>query len=353
MKLKSHLKNLILLAISLSIGFVTAEFAYRIILYSNLKQFEHLRDPRLYDDSFYGDDYWKLAYLFGNTTGGAKVPHETLGWIGEFDRNTYLHNDEPRIKDKRPVLLYGDSFAQCVGATCFQKILNNDSSFSKAHYFLNYGVGGYGVDQIYLLMQKSLDHFEKPFVIVSIMTTDIDRSYLKVRDGQKPFFTLEKGQLKLSKDSIYSNPAEYFEQNPPQIRSYLYRRLIYAENLIPEVIRSRLRGKWKAMRNKKELNKEIILNMKKELDSRNYDYVFVIFNQLLSPDPEKRGWRDAFLANLFEENNIPYIRSKELITQDPTFDRYDKHNYIDADNGHPTTHFNKMVSEEIKRVILN
>ena len=52
-------------------------------------------------------------------------------------------------------------------------------------------------------------------------------------------------------------------------------------------------------------------------------------------------------------HNIPYIRSKELITQDPTFDRYDKHNYIDADNGHPTTHFNKLVSEEIKRVILN
>ena len=352
MKLKSYLKNLALVAISLFIGFIAAEFAYRIILFSDLKQFEHLRDPRLYDDSFYGDDYWKLAYIFGKTLGGAKVPHKTLGWIGDFDRNDYRQNDINQINDKRPVLLYGDSFAQCVGATCFQEILNNDSSFSKEHYFLNYGVGGYGVDQIYLLMQKSLDYFEKPFVIVSIMTTDIDRSYLTVRDGQKPFFTLENGQLKLSEDSIYSNPAEYFEQNPPQITSYLYRRLIYADNLVPEVIRSRLRGKWKANRNKTELNKEIILNMKRELDSRNYEYVFLIFNQLLSPDPTTRGWRDAFLANLFEENDIPFIWSKEMIANDTTFTSYDKNNYLDADNGHPTTHFNKLVAEEMKRMIL-
>jgi hypothetical protein len=46
---------------------------------------------------------------------------------------------------------------------CFQGILNADDKFAARCYLLNYGVGNSGVDQIFLLLKNSLDHFPKPF----------------------------------------------------------------------------------------------------------------------------------------------------------------------------------------------
>ncbi|MDN5200032.1 hypothetical protein QQ008_01635 [Fulvivirgaceae bacterium BMA10] len=352
MKLGAFFKNSVLIILSITIGLVLAEYVYRAILFGGSTQFKNLRKPGLYADHFSEDDYWKLYNIFETGYAAPAQPHKTLGWVGNFDRISYLHHDSDKLKDKRPVLLYGDSFAQCVESTCFEEILNGDSIFTKNHFFINYGVGGYGADQIYLLLQRSLDHFKNPFVIISIMPLDLDRSHLSVRVGQKPYFTISHDELELSKDSIYSNAHEYFKENPPEITSYLYRRLIYS-NIIPERIRSRLRGKWKAIQHKKELNTKIILNMKHELEARNCEYVFLIFHPLQKSDLKSHGWRDDFLLQLFQENNIPYIWSKDLIRNDSSFSIYDRANYINLDNGHPNTHFNRIVSSEFKRLILN
>jgi hypothetical protein len=181
------------------------------------------------------DDYWKLYFMFGGKYKPPETPHPLLGWVGRFDRETYTHAEYAGIADKRPVLLYGDSFASCAVDQCFQGILNSDSGFSQNHFLLNYGVGGYGVDQIFLLYQKSIEQYENPFVILSMLTEDLDGSALAVRTGQKPFYRLINNSLALSGIPIDPSPQSFFSKNPPGITSYLFRMFIHS-NLFQKFI---------------------------------------------------------------------------------------------------------------------
>ena len=79
-------------------------------------------------------------------------------------------------------------------AICFEEILNGDPEFSRENYLLNYGVAGYGVDQIYLLFEQSLELYRRPLVVVSLLRTDLDRTILS---DQKPHFEPHEGKLVL------------------------------------------------------------------------------------------------------------------------------------------------------------
>jgi hypothetical protein len=346
--------NLIIFLLYLSLCFVFAEIGFRIILFSNIKTFDKLRNPDYFTD-YDSDDYWKLYYLFGGQYKPPKQTHPLLGWIGDFSRDSYIHNKIEDIGHRRPVLLYGDSFAACVGGVlCFQDILNKDETFSKAHYLLNYGVGGYGIDQIFLLFQQSIYHYDDPFVVISLMTLDLDRSILSVRTGQKPFFQIEDNDLKLHGIPINPNPDAFFSANPPQIKSYLYRRIIYSRYL-PAQMASLLRHDNDHIRKKIQINEKIILEIVRELRSKNIDYIFLVFHPHwpgVSTLDSDSDWRDDFLSQLFHENNIAYIWSKELFQQDSKDGNHSFDHYIIPGNGHPTTHFNRIIAEELKSYIL-
>lgn len=191
--MRRRIGNIALLAASIVITLILAEYIFRFILFSKIKMFESLRVPSYYvphinckDEDFHTVDYWKLNYLFKKDF-NIEHPHPILGWTGKFSKKTLEHYNQDKLNDKRPVLLFGDSFAMCIDSVeCFEEILNRDTTFSSGHYLLNYGVGGYGIDQIYLLFNATVDSFNNPFVIFSFFTTDMDRSMLYVRDAQKP-----------------------------------------------------------------------------------------------------------------------------------------------------------------------
>lgn len=296
-----------------------------------------------------------MHYLFDGPYKPPKQSHPDLGWIGDFSRDSYIHNQIEHIGDRRPVLLYGDSFANCVGdVLCFQDLLNSDQAFSKEHYLLNYGVGGYGVDQIFLLFQKSIHLYDDPFVVISLMTLDLDRSILSVRTGQKPCFLIEDSKLKLRDIPINPNPAIFFTTNPPQIKSYLYRRIIHS-NLLPKQIASFLRRANDYISKKMQVNEKIILEIVKELRTNNIDYVFLIFHPHwpgVSVLDNETDWRDSFLKQVLHENNIPYIWSKEVFKQDSMDGKYSYDDYYISSNKHPTTHFNRLIADEIKKYTL-
>ncbi len=160
---KGLIINIALVLVSTLIMFGVSECAFRKILFSDNPAFEELRDPALYakyiphrNQDFLSDDYWKLNYLFRRNGFNVTKPDSLLGWTGFFHHNSYQHYDMKAVKDKKVVLIYGDSFTMCVDSTlCFQEILNADEAFSENHYMLNYGVGGYGTDQISILMALS------------------------------------------------------------------------------------------------------------------------------------------------------------------------------------------------------
>src|SRR5205085_7133999 len=104
-----------------------------------------------------------------------------------------------------PVLLFGDSYAQCATPPeqCFQSLLEQ-SELTHEFALLNYGVGGFGLDQMYLLLRHVLPRFreQKPFVVVAIMIDDdFTRSLLAMRDWPKSRAHWEHGILRIDPPS--------------------------------------------------------------------------------------------------------------------------------------------------------
>jgi hypothetical protein len=111
-------------------------------------------------------------------------------------------------------------------------------------------VSEYGVDQMALLMRKSIDGFTNPFVIVGILTEDLDRSILNFRIGQKPRFEVQGDGLRSVGDKIEPSTKAYLATHPPQISSYLYRALLYG-GVLPNRLSEALRGEAEKTRRKR------------------------------------------------------------------------------------------------------
>lgn len=345
-------KTVALALVSLVLSILAAEVGFRWLLFGSGALGESQRDPGLYGDYFSEDFYWKLYRRFGGPHRAPRDPHPLLGWVGPFSRDDYLHDEAAAIGDRRPVLLYGDSYARCVpGELCFEILLNSDQAFSEGHYLLNYGVGGYGFDQIYLLLRESLDLYEEPFVVIGLLTFDIDRSLLTVRTGQKPRFQIEDDRLELDRTPIEPDAAAFFARNPPRTPSYLFRRLIYSK-LLPRPVREQLRGEHAFRQAKMELTRKIFEALLAELERRQVDFVFLVFHTEYPGVSELAGrddWRDRFLRQLLDELEVPYVWSKEIVAADMVAGGRGPEAYIHGEHRHPTTRYNRLLAAEIKR----
>jgi hypothetical protein len=329
-----------------------SEKSFQYILFNTEDKFLFLKNPSLYSNhlsdgknDYYNTNYWKLNYLF-NRPIDFDYPHTQLGWSGFFYRS-YEHLNEKDIKNRRPVLLFGDSFAMCSDTVqCFEDILNSDEEFSKNNYLLNYGVGGYGVDQISILFNEAVDRFKNPIVIFSLLTSDMDRSLLQARDGQKPYFVLEKNELILKGTPISLSSNDFFHKNPPDIHSYLFNKY-KGSNL--NIFKNQEDELEQYIYKSKALNKAILLKTIQKLKENKTDFLFLIFH------PEhfsSNDWRLEFLKELFINNDVPYLCDLDLRETDNTFEEYNPFNYALKDDGHPTTYLNKLVSSEIKKFTL-
>src|ERR1043166_40152 len=158
-EMRGRTKNLLInLTISIVITLLMlllAEYLFRKAVLGDKPAFARWREPGLYADANSEDDFWILRTRFGQNPFSKSEPRNELGWGYVFNDKTYVHNNAAQTGKRRPVLLFGDSFAQCVDTTvCFDEQLNADSSFTKNYFMLNYGTGGYGTDQITALMER-------------------------------------------------------------------------------------------------------------------------------------------------------------------------------------------------------
>ena len=122
-KPKSRLRkiagNFLLMMITLSITFVVLELVFRWILWGKSESFAPMREPGQYA-SVLSEEYWKLSHYWDKNQKPPQDPHPLLGWTGNFSRGSLMHNDIANVKKRRPVLLFGDSFSQCVDSVlCF------------------------------------------------------------------------------------------------------------------------------------------------------------------------------------------------------------------------------------------
>ncbi len=340
-------QRIALAAASLAISLLLAETAWRLLLASDTATGRRLRKPTLYADPLADDLFWLLRHRWYGQRGRFRPPsnpHPLLGWHAAHIGTDYSHRDEAKISGRRPVLLYGDSFAQgMAGVERFQKILNRDQDFAQGHYFLNYGVGGYGVDQTYLLFKHSIDRFTDPYVIFSLLTHDLDRSVLSVRIGQKPYFEVIDGKLDLRGVPIDSRPEDFFASRPPRVGSYLLRRL----GRLP--LFTALSGGERGQEKKKRINGAILDAAVGELEARHLDYTILVFH---TRKPFRQGpdWRCSWLRSRLEGYGADYLWAFDLLRREagdrPLEDLFDTRFH------HPTTLANQIIARAIAGRVL-
>jgi hypothetical protein len=252
-------------------------------------------------------------------------------------------------------LLYGDSFAACatIKEECFQGILNADSEFAKRGYLVNYGVGGYGVDQMFWLLKNSFHHFQDPFVTVSLLTDDVDRSTLSVRIGQKPYFELGDGKLVLRGTPINSDPNAFFAQNPPTIPSYLFRLWVH-ETGWPQRVRQYFRGTDDIRKKRILINEKLLFSIIHELRQRRLQRIFVVSypNRSLL-DENWEDWRESLIERVLGDNHISYISTKEIVKKHLSEHHGSLEDYYIKGDGHPTAYQNKLLADVMKKVVLD
>lgn len=294
-----------------------SELAYRLVLFSDWGPAAPLRRSEQYADFLSEDLYWTLyAEWDGRYPPPASV-HPVLGWTDGFDPLTYVHDE---TVDGPPVLLYGDSYAACVDdVDCFQTWIPN---------LLNYGVGGYGTDQILLLMEQSLPLHPEAEVIVSLMPLDLDRAALCLRIGEKPCFTVEEEELVPRRRE---QPAHWL----------LYRKFLFA-SFTPPGLRSVLRNEPAIQAEKEVLNRTIVRRMLAALEG--HERTFVVFHTHFGGVQRldgERDWRDDLLADELEGEGV--IWARELLPDEPL----EWTRWIRPSDGHPTTEYNRLVAEAV------
>ncbi|MEM7306086.1 MAG: hypothetical protein AAF682_05415 [Planctomycetota bacterium] len=299
---------------------LVAEAGLRFLLFSDSalarKWGAEVRKAALFVEANTHDDFWMLREYIQVPEERRFTPperyHPLLGWVNEFvDPITYDHRHRPFVGDKRPVLLYGASYA----AREYRPMLGV-SDLAEDYVLLPYGVGGYGVDQVYLLLKNSLDHFvgTDPVVLIGLTVDgDFDRCMLSLRVWPKPHFSLDDGGALRLETPIVEDIRTYFERNRIGINSYIWSHLKYGKSL-PEGLRGILSGEAQRRRKKQELIRALVVAMQAELDARGMQGCYLLFcgqSSVKGYGPE--AWREEFLCGLFDELEIPYVLTRPVL----------------------------------------
>jgi hypothetical protein len=234
----------LLVCASTVLALIVLEGTLRWILFHTSAPYSAIKDPYYYFND--ADEYWKYHYLFNKNWAVAErtkapspsrnfydnfglslIPDPELGYVRKpnvkypcHETTNFatrgLHDYEkagPRI------LFFGDSFVEtnsCSGDSLpskMEKLLQVD--------VLNYGVGGYGTDQIYLYFRRIVPTCDREdcLFLIGLIPDDLFRIRLKFRTGPKPYFEIVKNDLVLHTEHIHVEALNDFTL--PE-RSYLY-----------------------------------------------------------------------------------------------------------------------------------
>ena len=313
----------IVLCLALLAGPFLAEGMLRWLLFSQSALAERLgarlREPSLFVASPNTDDY---TTLFARFALGARLqpgipPYADpeLGWIGaEIDPRTYRHAAEERIAGRRPVLLYGSSFAGCAGHErgCFEELLE-DSELGERYGLLNYSVSGHGVDQNLLLLRKSVDLYaaRDPVVVLAfVLESDMDRATLSYFTRPKPRFRArDDGEFVLEPpDGL--DLADYLERHPPSIRSYFWRYLVNSAVGPSLETRKRWEGELERRAELEAVSEFLLREFGRECSARGLEHFVLLFHtRAVLATPPQPGELEAHA--LMDELGLPWIDSRE------------------------------------------
>ena len=149
---------------------------------------------------------------------------------------------------------------------------------------------------------------------------------------------------------------EFVFENPPDIKSYLYRFVkASGRKFLNSYFKSVRPNKYTEARKKEvmHLSEKIIIHTIGYLEEKNHDCISLVFQPDWSGVSSlgKDGWREHFLKQLFEKNRVKYIWSKSIIRRDMAESNRSFRKYFISD-GHPSVLYNELLSTEIKNYVL-
>jgi hypothetical protein len=258
------------------------------------------------------DLYWVLQADF-NPRELRPVPgyDPRLGWLGEriaSSAGELWLLDADSAGERRPVLLYGDSYAACASprGTCFQDYLDQ-SELGSTHRILNHGVPGYGLDQIALLVEATLDDYlaRDPVVVIGVLVDDdLDRAGLAMRGWPKPRF-------ERSRDGWELAPAAAETPRPPRLVSYALRLLIHGELLGHSRLHDALCSVDEVEAENRERSRMLLARLVEHTERRGLESFFLLFYGHESIEaPERNGWREAFLRETLDELGARWVSTR-------------------------------------------
>jgi len=320
------LAKLVLLAVSLAlVAPLVGEGLIRLGIALDLSG---LREPGLYADPHADDDYWKLAYAWNSEaqarvrTSAGRHPRIGLWNPGTRTNPRVVVRDEARDlpAGEDVVLFFGDSFVG--GVRSVPPDLSLPAQIDdrlRGVAVINYGVGGYGVDQSYLRFEEAVRKLggRRPVILFGVLTVDLDRTIVSVRDFfPKPRFALVDGELVLENVPLWESgagdPARWFEEHPPAVRSY------FAAYLARRMRWAAAGGRWwesgYRRDTKMQVNRRILEEVVSLARAQGLPLLFVLFaneNELVT------GWRGPFLARVFDELGVPWVDTRGAIRASP------------------------------------
>ena len=280
-----------------------------------------LRDPANFAYRW-TDEYWKLHYLFADPETHRPTRHDSqVGWLHQrIQEGTYDHFARGQVAGRRPVLLYGDSFAACVTPRedCWEGILS-DSELNPSHELLNYGVGGYGFDQTVLLFERSIDLWtdQKPVVVISLLVdVNLDRTALHFKGWPKPYLIVgENGELTQEEEVVHGSDP-YLENHPVGIASYAWRYLVNGSGMLPDAWQAGLQGRDGIDDETRARSRALLEEVRDECEARDLEYFVLLFHGRRVLTPEGQGiedWHEPFLIGELERLQMPYVSSRPLL----------------------------------------
>ena len=308
-----------------------------------------LNNERLYSNRLCSEDYWRMRAARIDLGIEPDRYHSILGWTASRTSDDPDRMDPGPDADPRPkVLFYGDSFMAGISrehGTIPRLLQSQFPDFQ----MLNYGVGGYGVDQIWLRYKLSGEKYPAELVVLGVLTHDLSRSLLKIRDYRKPYFEKRPdGTFALSGVPIEKELSAWLEENGPELRSYSIGALKTAANLLWYGFESsNVRCNEESSRSR---NTAILTMATEHAEALEHQVVGLVF--VSAREMFLKAGSAISCAIIFRRGRSQLLDTKEVILMAAESHGHAILDYFVANDGHPNALGNRVIAEALARLIV-
>lgn len=356
---KRSRRKLVVLLLALASGPLLAELGLRLLLFhpsdlarewaGGLRSPGHFAGP---GESAFWRLSWKLESAYSKET--AAPPFDPkLGWVKPLlSPQQYELTYSVEVGDRHPIVLYGASFAEGTGPLKERmEYFLETSERARSWTLVNYGVGGYGPGQVYLLMEETLDRFADQnahVVVVLVVDSDLERVALDFRSGPKPVL-LQSPDGSLAADPVEpGGSAAYIERRGVGVASYAWRYIVHSDGLLSEGLRRRLNGAPRREAKLRAQLDQVLSGLQEQWKSRGLTGHVVL---AASPDSLARDEPHAlesFAEQLLQDRGVRVVLAREAFQVAARRDALPLSDYFIQDGpgvGHPNGRGNQVLLE--------